>query len=64
MNFRLKLGLVSLSYLSQFNSKSNIQDEFWNLEIKSFHFAPRFIGLNVLLMEKSPLKDSTEFILS
>ena len=64
MNFKLKLGLVSLSYLSQFNSKSNIQDEFWNLEIKSFHLAPRFMGLNVLLMEKSAPKDTTNFILS
>ena len=32
MNFKLKLGLVSLSYLCQFNSKFNIQDEFWNLD--------------------------------
>ena len=62
MNFKLKLGLVSLSYLGQFNSKSNIQDEFWNLEIKSFHLAPRFLGLNALLMEKSPPKDSTEVL--
>ena len=64
MNFKLNLGLVSLSYLSQFNSKFNIQDEFWNLEIKSFHLAPRFMGLNALLIEKSPPKDSTEFIVS
>ena len=56
MNFKLKLGLVSLSYLGQFNSKSNIQDEFWNLENKSFHLAPTVMGL---LMEKSPAKDST-----
>ena len=62
MNFKLKLGLVSLSYLGQFNSKSNIQDEFWNLEIKSFYLAPRFLGLNELLMEKSPPKDSTEVL--
>ena len=64
MNFKLKLGFVSLSYLSQFNSKSNIQDEFWNLEIKSFHLAPRFMGLNAILIEKSPPKDLTEFIVS
>ena len=64
MNFKLNLGLLSLSYLSQFNSKFNIQDEFWNLEIKSFHLAPRFMGLNALLIEKSPPKDSTEFIVS
>ena len=62
MNFKLKLGLVSLSYLSRFNSKSNIQDEFWNLEIKSFPLAPRFLGLNALLMKKSPPKDSTEVL--
>ena len=54
MKAQLKLGLVSLSYLSQFNSKFNIQDGFWNLEIKSFHLAPRFMGLNALLGEKSP----------
>ena len=64
MNFELKLGLVSLSYLGQFASKSNIQDEFWNLEIKSFPLAPRFLGLNALLMEKSPPKDSTEVLSS
>ena len=64
MNFKLNLGLVSLSYLGQFNSKFNIQDEFWNLEIKSFHWAPRFMGLNALLIEKYPPKDSTEFIVS
>ena len=62
MNFKLKLGSVSLSYLGPFNSKSNIQDEFWNLEIKSFHLAPRFMGLNALLIEKSPPKDSTEVL--
>ena len=50
--------------LSQLNSKSNIQDNFWNLEIKSFHLAPRFMGLNALLMEKSPPKDSTEVLSS
>ena len=64
MNFKLKLGLVSLSYLGQFNSKSNIQDDFWNLEIKSFHLAPRFLGFNALLMEKSPPKESTEVLSS
>ena len=63
MIFKLKLGLVSL-YLGQFNSKSNIQYEFWNLEIKSFHLAPRFLGLNALLMEKSPPKDSTKVLSS
>ena len=62
MKFKLKLGLVSLSYLSQFKSKSNIQDEFKNLEIKSFHLAPRFMGLNALLMEKFPSKDLTEVL--
>ena len=62
MNFKLKLGLVSLSYLGQFNSKSNIQDEFWNLEMKSFQLTPRFMGLNALLMERSPAKDLTEVI--
>ena len=62
MNFKQKIGLVSLSYLGQFNSKFNIQDEFWNQEIKSFHLAPRFLGLNALLMKKSPPKDSTEVL--
>ena len=62
MNFKLKLGFVSLSYFGQYNFKSNIQDEFWNLEIKSFHLAPRFLGLNALLMEKTPPKDSTEVL--
>ena len=62
MDFKLKLELVSLSYLSHFNSKFYIQDEFWNLEIKSFHLALRFMGLYALLMEKSPSKDSTEVL--
>ena len=62
MNFKPKLGLVSQSYLSQFNSKFNIQDEFWNLKIKSFHLALRFMGLNASLVEKSPSKDTTEVI--
>ena len=55
-------GFYRLSYLSQFNSKFNIQDEFWNLEIKSVHLAPRFMGLNALL--KSPPNDMTKFIVS
>ena len=61
---RFTLGSVFLSYLCQFSSKFKIQGEFWNLEIKSFHLAPRFMGLNALLMEKSARKDLTEFILS
>ena len=64
MHFKLKIGFISLSYLGQFDSKSNIQGEFWNLEIKSFYLAPRFMGLNSLLIEKYPPKESTEFIVS
>ena len=41
-----------------------LKGEFWNLEIKSFHLAPRFLGLNALLMEKSPPKDATEVLSS
>ena len=52
---------INNASIMQFNSKSNTQDEFW---IKSFHLAARFMGLNVLLMEKPPPKDSTKFILS
>ncbi len=41
-----KVLIISSLFLSQYNFKFNIQDEFWNLEIKSFHLAPRFMGLN------------------
>ena len=64
MNFKLKLGLVSLSYLCQFSSKFNIQGEFWNLEIKSFHLAPRFMGLYALLMKLSAPNTLTEVLSS
>ena len=54
MNFKLKLGLVSPSYLSQFNSKSNIQYEFWNLEIKSFHFGTKVYGFKCIIDGEIP----------
>ena len=46
-----KLGSVYLEYLRQFKSKSYIQGQFWNLQIKGFHLTPRLKGLQALLWE-------------
>ena len=42
--------------------KSHIQGQFWNLEIKGFHLAPGFMGLQALWWEIWAPNDLAQFI--
>ena len=48
-----KLGSVFLEYLEQFESESYIQGQFWKVEIKGFHLAPRLMELYMLFLPYS-----------